>query len=60
MDEISRLKVPYFYKAPILGFYPVLGGSQMLTWFLIRFLAQFSQWESIDTFTCENQIENRV
>jgi hypothetical protein len=36
----------------------VLGSSQMLTWFLTRFLAWFSQWELIDTFTCEKWIEN--
>jgi len=67
MDEIFmkiqdfpnfHLKFPYFYKAPILGFYPVLGGFQMLTWLLIQFSTQFSQWVLIDTFTCENQIEN--
>jgi hypothetical protein len=27
----------------------VLGGSQIITWFLSQFLAQFSQWELVDT-----------
>ncbi len=39
-------------------FKPVLGSSQMLVWFLTWFSAQFPKWESIDTFTCENQSEN--
>ncbi len=27
----------------------VLGGSQIIIWFLSQFLAQFSQWELVDT-----------
>jgi hypothetical protein len=33
----------------------MLGDSQMPTRLLTQFLAQFSKWESIDTFTCANQ-----
>lgn len=36
----------------------VLGSSQMLIWFLTRFSVWFSQWEPIETFTCEKRIEN--
>jgi hypothetical protein len=36
----------------------MLCGSQMPTQFSTRFSYQFSQWKPIETFTCENQIEN--
>jgi hypothetical protein len=35
-------------------FIPMLGNFQMLT----QFSNQFSQWEPIDTFKCDNWIQN--
>jgi hypothetical protein len=45
----------YTYRLLSSRLLPVLGGSQMPTWFLTSVLDGFFQWELGDTITWENQ-----